>query len=168
MEELIGGNDPNAERLWVLMGNDYPAAIWRGTEGRANARLQLVKDAQKAKDGLRSGCRIYWRLYPFQVETLDIAPDSVKAAAQMTGLNEATLTQLMHGWATAVPVTATHQHQGRKTFYMKVADAKLQTSKPLDDDAPLVVYIGCEDGQWWARAADEFNDGRFVPADEEE
>jgi hypothetical protein len=37
----------------------------------------------------------------------------------------------------------------------------LQTSKPLEDMAELVIYRSTKDGQLVARAKDEFVDGRF-------
>lgn len=78
---LTGADTPDRESLWVVMGNDYPAAIWRGTPEAVERRLNDVKEAQKAidqKEGPRGSHgriislspRVFWRVYPFQVETL--------------------------------------------------------------------------------------------------
>lgn len=176
LETLIGGKDMNAETLWVLMGNDYPAAIWRGTQEQVETRLVAVKDAQKAKD-FRDGRRVepaslysprvYWRLYPFRVDTLGFDTGSVEIASRMTGIPADSLTQLMHGWAWLQPCVATHRHKARGTFYSLIAEAELQCAVAPREGEMLTVYIGNEDGKWWARPADEFNDGRFVPADQE-
>ena len=55
---------------------------------------------------------------------------------------------------------ARYVHTSRKTSYVVVGRAHVQTSKPLNDYDELVVYRG-EDGKLWARRLDEFNDGRF-------
>ena len=55
---------------------------------------------------------------------------------------------------------ATHTHKKRGTSYKHIATAILQTEKPVVDNEPLELYIG-EDGKYWARPTEEFNDGRF-------
>lgn len=58
----------------------------------------------------------------------------------------------------------THVHVKRGTAYQIIsASARLQCSGTLTDNEVMVVYQG-EDGQLWARAEYEFNDGRFVLA----
>ena len=54
----------------------------------------------------------------------------------------------------------THRHKKRGTLYSIVGVARLQSDSPLGDMAHLVVYRSHE-GELWARAKDEFNDGRF-------
>ena len=168
LDDLIGGRSEDAETLWVLMGNDHPAAIWRGTKTEVEQRLEAVKGAQRAKDDRETGPhpnaynpRVNWRVYSFGVETLGTPPDTLSLASRLVGVPVATLRALMHGWAYAHPVTATHEHRGRGTWYSRVAEAELQCAWPPREGEMLTVYIGCEDGKWWARPKDEFDDGRF-------
>lgn len=58
-------------KVWVLMGNDYPEAVFAD---ELIAESELAKIKEKAGAGLKSwerACaRIYWRLYPFDLEGL--------------------------------------------------------------------------------------------------
>lgn len=59
----------------------------------------------------------------------------------------------------------THRHMGRGTSYQVVAEGYLQTTALIGtaaDDEHVTLYRG-EDGRWWVRPTDEFNDGRFEP-----
>ena len=52
------------------------------------------------------------------------------------------------------------RHQKRGTTYKVIGTAELQMDADLVDGAFLTIYRG-EDGKWWARQEDEFEDGRF-------
>ncbi|HML29892.1 MAG: DUF1653 domain-containing protein [Ancylobacter novellus] len=52
------------------------------------------------------------------------------------------------------------RHRKRGSTYTVVANATLQTSSPIADDASVVIYQS-EDGKLWVRPVDEFFDGRF-------
>ena len=52
-------------RVFVLMGNDYPGAVF-ADETAAN---QACKE-RAAEDDV-PGRRIYWRLYPFELQGFD-------------------------------------------------------------------------------------------------
>lgn len=52
------------------------------------------------------------------------------------------------------------RHKKRGTTYEVIGTAELQMATDLGDGAFLTVYRG-EDGKWWARQEDEFEDGRF-------
>ena len=52
------------------------------------------------------------------------------------------------------------RHQKRGTTYEVIGTAELQMDTDLVDGAFLTIYRG-EDGKWWARQEDEFEDGRF-------
>lgn len=169
IDTLLGGKADDAEILWVVMGNDYPAAIWRGTKEQAEVRLASVKEAQKIKDQRELGRverpyspRVFWRLHPFKVETLGTPPDTLDAASKMTGIPVPSLRALMHGWAYVHPLVASHQHATRQTWYSRLAEAELQTSRPVVEGEMLTVYIGIDDGKFWVRPQDEFDDGRFL------
>lgn len=53
-----------------------------------------------------------------------------------------------------------YRHAKRGTEYRLVARATLQTSVPLSDYAPLIIYQG-DNKDVWARSEGEFFDGRF-------
>lgn len=53
-----------------------------------------------------------------------------------------------------------YTHYKRGSNYTKIAEGVLQTSKPIDDNTVLVSYIS-NDGKFWFRPIDEFEDGRF-------
>ena len=56
----------------------------------------------------------------------------------------------------------THRHLKRGTFYEVVVDVgMLQATGTELDECPVTIYRG-EDGAWWVRPTEEFNDGRFV------
>lgn len=57
----------------------------------------------------------------------------------------------------------THRHKGRGTQYQVIGAGTFQASDDLDE-APVTIYRGA-DGAVWVRPTDEFNDGRFEPAD---
>ena len=52
------------------------------------------------------------------------------------------------------------RHKKRGTLYTVLGTAELQMATDLVDGAFLTIYQG-EDGKWWARQEDEFEDGRF-------
>lgn len=52
-----------------------------------------------------------------------------------------------------------HRHRNGGT-YLKLATATVQTDTNLTDMDKVVVYVG-EDGEWWARHPEEFNE-RFT------
>lgn len=52
------------------------------------------------------------------------------------------------------------RHKKRGTFYTIIGTAELQMATDLVDGAFLTIYRG-DDGKWWARQEDEFEDGRF-------
>lgn len=52
------------------------------------------------------------------------------------------------------------RHKKRGTVHTVLDHAKLQTDKPLEDNAVLIVYRS-EDGALWVRPDEEFADGRF-------
>lgn len=52
------------------------------------------------------------------------------------------------------------RHVKRGTEYEVLGVGAIQADAPLPDMANVVIYRG-EDGQLWARAYDEFYDGRF-------
>lgn len=52
------------------------------------------------------------------------------------------------------------RHKKRDSVYMELCRAELQSSMPLDEGDTMVVYSG-EDGKFWTRPEDEFDDGRF-------
>ena len=52
------------------------------------------------------------------------------------------------------------RHKERGSTYWIVGKDRLQADRPLEDMAELFAYVG-EDGQWWFRTPEEFNDGRF-------
>jgi hypothetical protein len=61
------------------------------------------------------------------------------------------------------PMTQTTRrvrHKKRGTTYEVIGTAELQMATDLVDGAFLTIYRG-EDGKWWARQEDEFEDGRF-------
>lgn len=64
--------------------------------------------------------------------------------------------------APSSPWQPTHRHVKRGTDYEVLGRAVIQAAEPLDDEEYVIVYRG-QDGQLWARCADEFNDGRFIP-----
>jgi len=57
------------------------------------------------------------------------------------------------------------RHVKRGTVYVVIGKALLQSERPVQDYAEVVVYQG-DDGQLWARPVMEFEDGRFEPAEE--
>lgn len=52
------------------------------------------------------------------------------------------------------------RHKKRGTEYDVIARGELQTSRELVDGDELFAYRG-DDGRWWFRHIDEFEDGRF-------
>jgi hypothetical protein len=52
------------------------------------------------------------------------------------------------------------RHKKRGTCYTVIATAELQMATDLVDGSFLTIYRG-DDGKWWARQEDEFEDGRF-------
>lgn len=58
------------------------------------------------------------------------------------------------------------RHVKRGSTYEVVAQAWLQTSKPLRDMEPMIVYRA-DDGTYWVRPESEFSDGRFAATDGE-
>ncbi len=54
----------------------------------------------------------------------------------------------------------THQHIKRGSSYQCIGSGILQTDKPLEDNARLVVYKD-ERGEFYFRTPEEFDDGRF-------
>lgn len=79
--------------------------------------------------------------------------DALVMVQQHVGFAIAALTR--PGWR------ATHRHVKRGTIYEVIATGVFQCERDLIfDDMPVVIYRG-EGGEWWARLAPEFNDGRF-------
>lgn len=60
-------------RVWVIMGNDYPDAVFASEEA-ANAYVE-TKKAEPASQGQFSP-RIYWRAYDFQLQGEDNGPSA--------------------------------------------------------------------------------------------
>jgi hypothetical protein len=58
------------------------------------------------------------------------------------------------------PRTPTHRHIKRGSTYTAIAVGTAQTADKITDNTPVVIYRA-EDGSWWVRPQDEFNDGRF-------
>lgn len=52
------------------------------------------------------------------------------------------------------------RHKKRGGIYTVIGSAELQMVTDLVDGATLTVYQS-DDGKWWARQEDEFEDGRF-------
>ena len=52
------------------------------------------------------------------------------------------------------------KHKKRGTFYQVIGEVTLQTERPREDNERLMLYKG-EDGKYWARPHQEFDDGRF-------
>lgn len=52
------------------------------------------------------------------------------------------------------------RHKKTGGVYIVMDEIKLQTAKPIEDMAELVLYMAV-DGTMWARPKDEFLDGRF-------
>lgn len=52
--------------VFVVMGNDYPHSVWSDGPA-AEAYCKGKMDAQKC-DPLYLSPRIYWRVYPFEVD----------------------------------------------------------------------------------------------------
>lgn len=59
------------------------------------------------------------------------------------------------------------RHRARGSEYEVVGQAYLQTSKPLADMEPMVVYTDIL-GRMWVRPESEFTDGRFDLVESEE
>ena len=55
---------PASTTIYVIMGNDYPSAVF-ASEERAEAYCDVRKKARKPSD---MGPRIYWRWYKFPVD----------------------------------------------------------------------------------------------------
>jgi hypothetical protein len=68
-------------------------------------------------------------------------------------------------WSPAVKIDADKlfKHNKRGGVYEVIAETMLQVAdgRTLGDGTPIYVYKG-SDGQYWVRAVDEFNDGRFT------
>lgn len=60
------------ERHWVIMTNDYPEAIFTGSEDQVDAFIIAKNrdDKERTKNG---GSRIYWKAYPFDVRPCPVA-----------------------------------------------------------------------------------------------
>lgn len=56
--------------VWVIMGNDYPDAVFADEE-KANAYIDKRKkeDEEKFKRQLGYGVKVYWRAYEFELQT---------------------------------------------------------------------------------------------------
>jgi len=53
------------------------------------------------------------------------------------------------------------RHVKRGSTYTLIGEAHLQTGKPIDEPAIMVVYRADSDGEMWVRPRVEFLDGRF-------
>ena len=53
------------------------------------------------------------------------------------------------------------RHAKRGTSYTVVGEARLQSSEPVHEGVPLVVYRCRVTGDLWARPTGEFYDGRY-------
>lgn len=63
---------PNPQRLWVLMGNDYPVGVF-DSEERANRYADQIRKAERdnARRSGQCGPGIYYRSYPFTLNAGD-------------------------------------------------------------------------------------------------
>lgn len=59
------------------------------------------------------------------------------------------------------------RHVKRGSTYTEAGRGEVQTSRPIVEGDKLVAYRG-EDGRWWFRLPEEFDDGRFVKLSEGE
>lgn len=57
-------------KVWVLMGNDYPDAVFTDEEAgeRIIAKLHAKHAAKNEERKASAGPSIYWRLYPFELD----------------------------------------------------------------------------------------------------
>ena len=69
--------DSTSPRLFVIMGNDYPAGVM-DDEAAAEALCKARMDAQRAEliaqhgeSGKHYSPRIYWRVYPFDLNAIE-------------------------------------------------------------------------------------------------
>lgn len=53
-------------KVWVLMGNDYPEAVFASEEA-AEAEVKRRMDEQRAVKPKWAAPRIYWRTYAFDL-----------------------------------------------------------------------------------------------------
>lgn len=58
-----------------------------------------------------------------------------------------------------------YRHKKRKAVVHVLGYASLQAAEPVPEGKVLTVYQHAEDGTWWARPHDEFDDGRFERLD---
>ena len=57
------------------------------------------------------------------------------------------------------------RHKTRGTTYTIIADGEFQSAVETFDGVAVTIYRSTTDGRVWARASDEFYDGRFELAD---
>lgn len=126
---------------------------WRASEAdEANTRMRVCRQRRKLyndhgceRDGSCDEC------------TFDVARHhETEGSKQRRKAASAELARLR----AAAGVPYTHRHKKRGTLYRVLGNAGVQVEGSLVDEDVVVVYQG-EDGKLWARAHEEFHDGRF-------
>lgn len=91
---------------------------------------------------------------------LDRAEETIALAARSLRLNATSRASIARVLREYLAWRPTHRHKKRGSTYRVVAQAAVQSGRAIVEGDKLIVYLG-EDGYWWARPVDEFNDGRF-------